>query len=396
MRTQRFFVALVTALILTSVLTVQAQEVCITRYIDGQLVTICFGGGGEAPPPPACTPGAHLAFIVLEILAPGECLGVPVYVDNCTGEILGFASMFPGSFACNVPTSENPCVLFQAGPGGITCGTEWLVSASVGFPETFLDVSPYPATLVRWPTAARCSALPPTAGSGFLAYYSPSGGSPNNPRPGDWRDLTLTLDLLPAGPMFLSLPQIGELALPPAGESGSPFLFQWETPSHPAAGGSLLASEVPGLAELPGDIPLFVGQARSPYRMFWRLSYEEYVEYENDECLLGPGSDGLFECRVDSQSPANDGYWETVTYYEWEGRGRSGEVQPAMVLGLPAELAADLDQDGAPDAFWNNNVTLRRMDEAGRVDHPQWAASWNWGGVVYWAVREAQGQIGWP
>jgi hypothetical protein len=71
-------------------------------------------------------------------------------------------------------------------------------------------------------------------------------------------------------------------------------------------------------------------------------------------------------------------------------------VQPAMVQGLPPHLAADLDQDGIADAYWNSNLTIRRMDETGRVDNPQWAASWNWGGSVYWAVREAQALIGSP
>jgi hypothetical protein len=36
------------------------------------------------------------------------------------------------------------------------------------------------------------------------------------------------------------------------------------------------------------------------------------------------------------------------------------------------------------------------MDEAGQVDNPAWAAAWNWGGAVFWAVREGQGQIGRP
>jgi hypothetical protein len=163
----------------------------------------------------------------------------------------------------------------------------------------------------------------------------------------------------------------------------------------------VLAGEVPGLAELPDDvlpddIPLFVGQARSPYRLFWRLSYEEYVEKQEDECIEGPNGEGVFECKTDPQQPGDDGHWEVITYYEWEAQQRGGEVQPAMVQGLPPQLAADIDQDGTPDAFWNNNVTLRRMDGAGRVDNPEWEASWNWGGVVYWAVREAQGQIGRP
>ena len=196
--------------------------------------------------------------------------------------------------------------------------------------------------------------------------------------------------------MSLSLPKVGELALFPAGDDTSSFLFEWELPSHPAAGGSVLAGEVSGLDELPSDIPLFVGQARSPYRLFWRLSYEEYVKKKRDECREGPNDDGIFECMTDPQAPAENGHWETVTYYEWETQQRSGEVQPAMVQGLPEHLAADLDQDGNPDAYWNNNLTIRRMDKSGRVDNSQWAASWNWGGSVYWAVREAQGQIGSP
>jgi hypothetical protein len=41
-------------------------------------------------------------------------------------------------------------------------------------------------------------------------------------------------------------------------------------------------------------------------------------------------------------------------------------------------------------------LTLRRMDDNNRVDNPQYQRSWNWGGIIYWAVREGQGQIGWP
>jgi hypothetical protein len=397
MKANRFCVALVAALLLAGGLsTARAQDNCVTSYIEGKFVTICFGGGGEEPPPTSCTPGSHLGFIVLGTAGSGLCTGVPVYIDNCTGDMLGYASEQPGSFACNLPTQQNPCAVFQAGPGGISCGTQWLVSASVAYPETLLDLRPYPASLVRWPSAARCSALPPASGSGSLAYYSASGGFPGNPRLGDWRDLILTLNLESAGPLFLSLPQIGQLALPPVGESGLPVSFEWQLPSHPAAGGSVLAGDVPGLSGLPGDMPLFVGQARAPYRLFWQLRYEEYVKKERDECLPGPNGAGAFECKTDAQQPAEDGHWQAVPYYEWDARKQGGEVQPAMVQGLPPQLAADLDQDGVPDAFWDNNVTLRRMDDAGRVDDPQWAASWNWGGTVYWAVREAQGQIGWP
>jgi len=67
---------------------VRAQETCQSWYdpITASIVTVCFGGGGEDPPPSSsCTSGAHLSFIVLEVSGPGACIGVPVYIDNCTG-----------------------------------------------------------------------------------------------------------------------------------------------------------------------------------------------------------------------------------------------------------------------------------------------------------------------
>lgn len=43
-----------------------------------------------------------------------------------------------------------------------------------------------------------------------------------------------------------------------------------------------------------------------------------------------------------------------------------------------------------------SNSKISRMDDNNRVDNPAYRRSWNWGGVIYWAVREGQGQIGWP
>ena len=57
---------------------------------------------------------------------------------------------------------------------------------------------------------------------------------------------------------------------------------------------------------------------------------------------------------------------------------------------------ADINNDGTSDAYWDTNLTLRRMDESGSISNPQYQRSWNWGGIIYWAVREGQGQIGWP
>ena len=82
--------------------------------------------------------------------------------------------------------------------------------------------------------------------------------------------------------------------------------------------------------------------------------------------------------------------------YEWRRNNSSGEIPPSAVQDLPAALMADLNHDGAPDAYWDNNLTIRRMDDNNHVDSPRYQRSWNWGGIIYWAVREGQGQIGWP
>jgi hypothetical protein len=189
--------------------------------------------------------------------------------------------------------------------------------------------------------------------------------------------------------MYFTMPLIGELVLFDEGDTAQPITFQWELPSHPEAGGGVLAGDVSGLDELPDDIPLFKGSANSPYRLFWRLTYEEYTR----ECESGPDpGSGQVTCKTRFRSEENDGHWA----YEWEGRGDGGEITPDMVEGLPARMSADLNHDGVADAFWNYSVTIRRMDEGNRIDNGTWAGSWSWGGAVYWAVREGQGQIGWP
>ena len=85
-----------------------------------------------------------------------------------------------------------------------------------------------------------------------------------------------------------------------------------------------------------------------------------------------------------------------ITSYEWQRHSSAGEIHPLDVQNTPAALMADINDDGTPEAFWDNNLTLRRMDESGSVSNPQYQRSWNWGGIIYWAVREGQGQIGWP
>jgi hypothetical protein len=161
------------------------------------------------------------------------------------------------------------------------------VSARVTFPEIYLDVRPYPATLVRWPTAVRNGGLPESSGSGGANYIPNGGGSSGNPQVGDWRNLRLILTLRPAGTMFVTLPHIGDMVLP----NGALQTIQWEVPSHPAVGAGPLAGSVGGLDELPGDMPLFVGNGQAPYKLFWELRYQEYEAIEG--CIAGPNSKQL-------------------------------------------------------------------------------------------------------
>lgn len=363
---------------------------------DGSIVCTTGGGNGGGEEDGgnedndnggACVPGNHMAFRVLEYDAgTGLCRVYPIRVDNCTGQIVGISEQI-ATMSCSVPDTSpprHPCSTLSVSAGGVTCANSgWNVRARVTFPEIYLDVRPYPATLVRWPTAVRNGGMPGSSGSGGVDYISNGGGSSGNPRVGDWRNLRLILNLQPAGPMFVTLPHVGDMALP----SGAFQSIQWEAPSHPAVGATILAGAVSGLDELPDDMPLFAGRGRAPYKLFWELRYQEYIAVEG--CLPGPNGNGVYNCG------GGTGH-RGITGYEWQNHSSGGEIPPSAVANLPAALMADINNDGAPDAYWDNNLTLRRMDEAGSVNSPQYQRSWNWGGIIYWAVREGQGQIGWP
>jgi hypothetical protein len=319
--------------------------------------------------------------------AESTCFMLPVAVDNCTGQALQAAGEAISDVSCEPPNAtppQHPCDTFTIGAGGITCGNlGWNVSTRVTFPEIYLDVRPYPATLVRWPTAVRNGGLPESTGSGGVNFISNGGGSPGNPQVGDWQNLRLILTLRPAGPMFVTLPHIGDMVIP----NGALQSLQWEVPSHPAVGAGPLAGSIDGLDELPGDMPLFVGNGRAPYKLFWELRYQEYEAVEG--CIAGPNSNGSYNCG------GGTGH-RGITGYEWRNHSSGGEIPPSAVANLSAALMADVNNEGTPDAYWDNNLTLRRMDESGSVSNPQYQRSWNWGGVICWAVREGQGQIGWP
>lgn len=317
---------------------------------------------------------------------PDSCLPTSGLVDSCTGVILAaYNTGLPTDCPVEYVEPPNPCTTeLTMTPGGVVCGTDWdwHLTASARLPTISLDARPYPATLVRWEdTAIRLGALPTSSGTGRLAYAALGGGSPGNPAPGDWRDIRLTLTFRPAaGAATVSLPHIGELSLP---LGGNPMLFYWDLPSHPEAGGGPLAGSV-GLDELPADFPLYEGYARAPYRLFWELRYQEWASH----CEVG-GS-GALNCGRDEF-----GNFTGHREWDWEGRSSGGEIPPSAVQGLPASMMADLDHNGAADAYWDRFVQIRRMDNANRIDNPLWARTYSWGRVFYWGVREGQGQIGW-
>ena len=74
-------------------------------------------------------------------------------------------------------------------------------------------------------------------------------------------------------------------------------------------GATTLAGSVSGLDELPGDMPLFVGNGRAPYKLFWELRYQEYEAIEG--CLTGPNGNGNYNCG------GGTGH-RGITGYEWK------------------------------------------------------------------------------
>lgn len=321
----------------------------------------------------------------------GTCAVFLVAADSCTGEVQYISEPLtpPGECPSASVNPPNPCEILVVTPTGAYCETrwEWNLVARVRFPNIRLDARPYPASLVRWDTAIRLGNLPPNSGTGRLAYIPWGGGSQDDPAPGDWRDVRLTLTLRPASSFAdVYLPNIGILKLPLVGGNGAPYIFHWEVPSHPAAGGGPLAGKVGQLEELPADFPLFEGWARSPYRLFWELGYYQW----EDRCVGGPGESGELNCR------RVNGYYTGHREWGWYRHSQGGEIPPTAVRGLPPALMADLNGDGVPEAYWDRQVEIWRMNEANSIFDPTWEHSYAWGDVFYWGVREGQGQIGWP
>ena len=122
------------------------------------------GGGGSDPEPTECTPGATRDETVYRpepAQGEGVCSIWEYRVDDCSGVIVFGGTTGLGECPQAIPQPQHPCDSFSVTSGGITCNAfDWNVRARVTFPDIYLDLRPYPATLVRWPTAVRNGGMP--------------------------------------------------------------------------------------------------------------------------------------------------------------------------------------------------------------------------------------------
>ena len=391
----------------------------VTCETGGRLCTQDCGEDAIGASQQTCKPGENFVEKeVMKLFTYGDnrqgCLSGIAKVDACTGAVHGegyFDTFVIGEaemcFNQSAQATLLPvCDKISYIGGRLVCDSSCFgfnISASVAFPGFCIDVTPYPVTLVNYDTAVRNSCMGTASGSGTEDYFGR--GSPSNPREGDMRNIRLTLTFRPYnGNAYVWLPKLPLIILPPASDNSMPFIFRWQQASHPDAGAKTLAGSVRGLEEAPADMPVYEGYAAAPYRLFWQLTYEQYRIRTERECVDGSIYDrtrgGWYkECNQqwnsDDDNLVKDGIWREREIKEWVGRSRGGEIYPWTIKGLPPNLAADLNGDGLAEAFWNwAGLNLRRMTEDYRIEQP--LKTYNFGGRIYWGVREGQGQIGYP
>ena len=321
-----------------------------------------------------------------------QCITNSVELDSCNKVIAVYGRTGEGGVDCPgqnptpaPPTSNNNnCSSLVYSNGTVSCkwNFQWQLSASVTMPPIVIDVRPYPATLVSWPTTYRINGLATNTGSGSLAYAGWGGGMPNASRPGDWRNVTLTLTMQPTGnPLQIALSLIPTFSVP---ATGGIKIFKWNVASHPAEGANTTAGAVGQLGELPSDMPLFQGSTMTTYRLFYVLNYQSYSERYvcKDPATPVPifkpvGTAVPYVCV------------NSVTVGQWNDQTKSGEILPSQVANLPSYM-----NGGSVYNDWT--VVIRRMDDNGSVNDPAYAHQYSWGSTFFFAVREGQGMIGGP
>jgi hypothetical protein len=302
-----------------------------------------------------------------------------------------FAMDCPGSNSTPTPQSNNnntnnnnKCSLTYNG-GVVLCSWnfQWKLVASVSMPPIVIDTRPYPVTLVNWPTTIRVNSLATNSGSGTLAYAGWGGGEPDNSKPGDWKNITLTLTFRPTGnPVTVTLAQ--QPAFTVSASAGGTKTFTWTVASHPAVGAVKTAGQVGQLSEIPGDMTLFQGNSMTTYRLFYTLTYQEYSTHTEcrDSATPVPAvppaiPPGPYQCK------------NLVTVGEWKSKSENGEILPSEVQNLPASM-------NGGSVYNDYSVVIRRMDDSGSTSNPAYAHQYSWGSIYYWACREGEGQEGWP
>lgn len=348
----------------------------------------------------ACTPGTHEADVIISYdPSEGMCEVLPSIVDNCTGVMIEPNADQAELVPCESnapPQPPNPCDKFTVSSGGITCttdfetgssfpGSQWQLTVVTPWPGAEIHTRPFPVTLVNWDTVMRVAGLGSSSNAGHLPYAAWGGGNEDEPAAGDWKDITLRLEIKPVADWAdVFLENIGLTRM----RIGELYTFQWNLPSHPVAGGGPLSGQVGQLEELEPDVPLYTNWTRAPYMVYCTISYYKW----EGACLNGAADDGSTNCRKNAA-----GIFTGHKEWGWKRHSQTVMITPEMTGNeIPANQLADLNGDGVFDAYWGRLSFIRRMDEAGRVDNPQWAHSYSWGPVWYWGVREGQGQIGWP
>jgi len=269
--------------------------------------------------------------------------------------------------------------------GSISCSWnfQWKLEASVTMPPIVIDTRPYPVTLVNWPTTMRVNSLATNNGSGSLAYAGWGGGAPDNPQPGDWKNITLTLTFAPTGnPVTVSLSK--QSAFTVSASAGGTKTFTWTVASHPAVGAVKTAGQVGQLSEIPGDTTLFQGNSMTTYNLSYKLTYQEYSQHY--VCLVKATA----VASLPGQSPAPAAPCVIGKYVgQWDSKSESGNIPPSAVQNLPASI-------NGGSVYNDYSVVIRRMDDNGSTSNPAYAHQYSWGSIYYWGVREGEGQEGWP
>ena len=399
----------------------------IDYEIDWENVQCVFNYGNEDVAPPSCE-GWVLVYEKVLDLGNNVCEWMPGYFYNCeTGEKMDIPTemtdpnVYAVEGACAPPQPSPPCggLVWNNGVTWIsegqdsTCSRwEWRLYVSASLPCNELGISPYPASLVGWPTAFKFLGANPVSAQAALAFAG--AGSLGDPQPGDQRNIVLRLDLKPAmDAVEVYIPRWGRVVeggkwCPEQGPQWIPAshvatLACWDLPSHPAAGGEDQAGNYFRDDPVAADTPLFKGWGRVPYYAYWSLYYEQYQQVDTQEVCVPPAEyvydedKGQYVPECTYGEDEQPGHIEEIPVYDWVSHQSGGIIDPDWVAGIPDWAKADLNGDGDPEAFWSYAIRVIRLGEEPNypVNSP-WYKEYVCRPFIPMVVREAQSRVAWP